>query len=194
MPEPGWVGRDAVVRRPVDPAPRPYSILVKASLDQRLKFFHCLVGVRTFAADKELGPLSSGKHHQTHDAFAIYHFPLFRYPDFRAVTTRYSHEHGRRSCVKSQPIGNRKIFFNLPVRLGAARFPIQQTHQPAPLPPTPEVAAGTEAGRSIKLSSLALKSTALFWPRPFNFSSIAATSIKRAMSRPGRTGIVTCGT
>jgi hypothetical protein len=61
--------------------------------------------------------------------------------------------------MKSQPIRDREIFFNLPSKLCATRFSIQQAHYTAPFPATPEL---FEGGRSIKLSSLALKSTALF--------------------------------
>src|SRR5262245_23379171 len=84
----------------------PMSFLVKTRLDQCLKFFNRLVSVLAFAADSQLRPLAGCKHHQTHDTLAIYHFPLLRYPDFRAVTTRNSHEHGRGSRVESQPIGD----------------------------------------------------------------------------------------
>src|SRR5262245_25184539 len=98
------VDRIVALRRPDAAAPRPTSILVKTRLDQCLKFFHRLVGVRTFATDVQLRPLPGSEHHQTHNAFAIYHFPLLRYPDFRAVTTRNSHEHGRGSRVESKSI------------------------------------------------------------------------------------------
>src|SRR5262249_8933649 len=142
---------------------------------------HRLVGVGPLATDVQFRSLAGSQHHQTHNALAIYNFAFLRHPDFRAVTTRNPHEHGRRPCMKPQAIGDRNVFFKLPNTLCAARFSIQQAHYTAPF-------------RSIKLSSLALKSTALFCPKPFNFSSIAATSIKRAMSRPGLTGMVTWGT
>src|SRR5438132_1055860 len=100
-------------------------------------------------------------------------------PDFLTMTTRNPHKHGRWPRVKPKPIRNRNVFFDLLGSCGAAGFSIQQTHYTAPFPATPEPCEG---GRSIKLSSLALKSTALFWPRPLNFSSIAATSIRRAIS------------
>jgi len=78
-------------------------------------------------------------------------------------------------------IHNGNFFLNLLDGRRAVRSSIQQCHYVAPF-------------CCIIPSSFALKSTAAFWPSPFNFSSIAATSIKRAMSRPGLTGIVTCGT
>src|SRR5207249_6856332 len=84
------------------------------------------------------------------------------------MTTRNPHKHGRWPRVKPQPIGNRNLFFDLLGSCGAAGFSIQQAHYTAPFPAAPE---SCEGGRSIKLSSLALKSTALFCPRPFNFSS-----------------------
>src|SRR5258707_1808581 len=125
------------------------SVLVKTCLDQGLDFFHRLVGVGALTTDVQLRPLASGEHHQPHDAFAIYLFAFLRHPDFRAVTTRNPHEHCCGSCMESQPIRNREIFFNLQSTLCTTRFSIQQAHYTSPF-------------RSIKLSNLALKSIALF--------------------------------
>src|SRR5258705_4506620 len=123
------------------------SVLVKPRLDQRLDVFHRLVGVGALTTDVQFRSLASGEHHQPHDAFAIYLFAFLRHPDFRAVTTRNPHEHCRGSCMESQPIRDREIFFNLPSMLCTTRFSIQQAHY-------------TSRSGSIKLRNLTLKSTA----------------------------------
>jgi len=44
-----------------------------------------------------------------------------------------------------------------------------------------------------QIEQLRVESTALFWPKSFNFWSMQRLRLVRAMSRPGLTGIVTCG-
>src|SRR5213080_4479856 len=150
-----WPGR-------LDESEDTWLVFVKTRLDQCLEFFHRLIGIRAFTTDVQLRSLAGSQHHQSHDALAIYLFAFLRHPDFRAVTTRNPHEHGRGSCMESQSVSDREIFFNLPNTLCATSLSIQQSHYTAPFPATPEVAAAIEGGRSIKRSNLALKSTALF--------------------------------
>ena len=154
---------------------------MEKTVPQLLQLLHRFFGIRAFATNTQLRSLPSGQHHQPHDTFAVYLLAFFRYPNFRAVPAGNAHKHGGRPGMQPEPIHDRNFFLDLLDRCRAVRSSIQQCHYVGPF-------------CSISPSSFALKSTAAFWPRPFNFSSIAATSIKRAMSRPGLTGIVTCGT
>src|ERR1700737_2326463 len=90
-----------------------------------------------------------------------------------------AHEHGGGPRMQAEPIDDRDFLLDLLAAPGVAPA-TQQPHY---------LSLG-----SIILRSFVLNSSALLRPRPFSFWSIAATSTKRAMSRPGRTGIVTCGT
>src|SRR5882724_9833241 len=157
------------------------SLFVESRFDKFFQLLHRLVGVWSVAADTQLRALSGSKHHQAHYAFAVYFFAFLRHPNFRAMPAGNTHKHRSRARMQAKPVHDCQLFFDLLRRCSAAAFSIQQSHYVALF-------------CSITRSNLVLKSTAAFCPKPFNFSSIAATSINRAMSRPGRTGMVTCGT
>src|ERR1051325_10031280 len=170
-----------VFRRVGCVTPSGGSLFVKSGFDKFLQLLHCLVGIWSIAANTQLRTLPSRKHHQPHDAFSVYLFAFLRHPNFRAMTAGNAHKHRSWSRMQSKPIDDSQLLFKLLRLRSAVPLSIQQSHYVALF-------------SSINRSNLVLKSTAAFCPKPFNFSSIAATSINRAMSRPGLTGIVTCGT
>ncbi len=70
-------------------------------------------------------------------------------------TARNAHKHRRRPRMETQPIHDWNLLLDLLVGRRAIRSSIQQAHY--------------ASFCSIKLSSFVLKSTALFWPKSFNF-------------------------